>query len=219
MPEEKINFEKITQIYREERRKKGLAPLPKNFFEELGGYVEELRKRCEDEDKKNYHSPKAIMLRDELKKALKKREEIWLLRMRKVVTSASSKLMGASIETKGYTKEEQNIYKNIVNILEESTNEIYEFGKRGEEREEEKKEEEKREATPLKKKETKETKEPKEKPRDEVIVHILEDLPPLAGADENYHLKKNDIITLPKHLAKVLCDKKKAKRIDAKAQF
>jgi len=56
--------------------------------------------------------------------------------------------------------------------------------------------------------------EPSKELKDDVVVHILEDLPPMAGKDENYLLKKNDVVTLPKEIASVLVKKKKAKRIE-----
>jgi DNA replication initiation complex subunit (GINS family) len=49
---------------------------------------------------------------------------------------------------------------------------------------------------------------------DELAVQILEDLPPLAGKNVNYLLKKDDVVTLPKEIASVLCKKNKAKQIE-----
>jgi DNA replication initiation complex subunit (GINS family) len=247
MPEERITFERITQIYREEKRKKSLVPLPEDFFIGLKRYIDELQTKCEEEDKHSPHSPKSIMLRDELKKSLKKRDEIWKIRMRKLVTFASSKLMGASIDTKPFTKEESEIFENVVRILEEGTHQVHGTAGRndstglsskafteGEKRMEGPRKtdmksskgnmietaienalkplsghQESRGAVPK-------VEEERIAPDDKAIVHILEDLPPLAGADGDYHLKKDDIITLPKHLAKVLCDKNKAKIVETK---
>jgi DNA replication factor GINS len=45
---------------------------------------------------------------------------------------------------------------------------------------------------------------------DQVILRILEDLPPIAGADRNYKLKKEDLVTLPPAIAKALVARKKA---------
>lgn len=42
------------------------------------------------------------------------------------------------------------------------------------------------------------------------VIKVLEDLPSFAGPDRNYKLFKNDIISLPRNLAKVLIDRKKA---------
>lgn len=263
MPGERVTFESITQVYREERSKKGLVPLPKDFYENMRAYISELQKRCDEEDAKAPHSPKSIILHDELKKALKKRDEIWKIRMRKLVTFASSKLMGASIDKKPMTVEEQRIFEDIMNILKGGTDEVYglveakamedivshmeEEPREEPERtpqepaaeiEEERRIEEptpekpkakeqsslkidgawtaKKEAkTELKAAQTVEKKDEVERPKsDELAVQILEDLPPLAGKNVNYHLRKDDVVTLPKEIASVLCKKNKAKMIE-----
>jgi DNA replication initiation complex subunit (GINS family) len=47
--------------------------------------------------------------------------------------------------------------------------------------------------------------------KDHVLVHVLEDLPPFAGIDTTYRLKKEDVITLPATIAKILVDRGKAR--------
>jgi DNA replication initiation complex subunit (GINS family) len=264
MPGERITFESITRVYREEKSKKGLVPLPKDFYQNMRTYISELQKRCDEEDAQAPHSPKSIILHDELKKALKKRDEIWKIRMRKLVTFASSKLMGASIDKKPMTGEEQRIFEDIMSILKGGTDEVYglveaevmedivshmaeepqEEPERApqkppevEAREDIKIEESIPERTKAKEQSSlkidggwtakeggktevavaqiEEKKEDIERPRsDKLAVQILEDLPPLAGKNVNYHLKKDDVVTLPKEIASVLCKKNKARKIE-----
>ncbi len=47
--------------------------------------------------------------------------------------------------------------------------------------------------------------------KDHVLVHVLEDLPPFAGIDTTYRLKKEDVVTLPKTIAQILVDRGKAR--------
>jgi len=47
--------------------------------------------------------------------------------------------------------------------------------------------------------------------KDHVLVHVLEDIPPFAGIDTTYRLKKEDVVTLPKTIAKILVDRGKAR--------
>ena len=49
--------------------------------------------------------------------------------------------------------------------------------------------------------------------RDVVVVHVLEDIPPFAGLDVSYHLRKEDVVTLPRGIAKVLIDRGKARLV------
>jgi DNA replication initiation complex subunit (GINS family) len=279
MPGERVTFESITQVYREEKSKKGLVALPKDFYQNMRTYISELQKRCDEEDAQASHSPKSIILHDELKKALKKRDEIWKIRMRKLVTFASSKLMGASIDKKPMTGEELRIFEEIMGILKGGTDEVFglieereEEGTTAESVEREDKVEtateqdieseselerttpkvsavqpekdvveEKQVAVKVDVKESgerkisrgwfadgrgkdkdkthdtkeKEMKKPIERARsEELAVQILEDLPPLAGKNVNYLLKKDDVVTLPKEIASVLCKKNKARRIE-----
>ncbi|NLI73287.1 MAG: hypothetical protein GX369_00730 [Euryarchaeota archaeon] len=45
---------------------------------------------------------------------------------------------------------------------------------------------------------------------DIIILRITEDLPPFAGPDRNYHLRKEDVVCLPSAIAKALIARKKA---------
>src|SRR2546422_514263 len=47
--------------------------------------------------------------------------------------------------------------------------------------------------------------------KDYVLVHVLEDLPPFAGIDTTYRLKKEDVVTLPKTIAEILVGRGKAR--------
>jgi hypothetical protein len=53
----------------------------------------------------------------------------------------------------------------------------------------------------------------KTKSENYAIVRIIEDIPPFAGLEGEYNLKKEDVISLPKNIAKILCDKDKAIKI------
>ena len=250
MPEGRMNFESITQIYREEKRKKGLEPLPLNFFEMLRDYIRELQRSCDEEDRRAPHSPKSIMLRDELKKALKKRDEIWGIRTRKLVTLASSKHVGASVDTKPFTKVELRIFETIVRTLESGTQEVYGIAPCPPDIvEEARPSEEPRVVAPISKAaepspgskgpepsistipKTRESAQKQREPagavqakesvpkcEDEVVVQILEDLPPVAGKDMNYLLKKGDVVSLPPDVAGVLCKSKKAEKVEMRTR-
>lgn len=46
-----------------------------------------------------------------------------------------------------------------------------------------------------------------------VVVTVLADVPPFAGIDHTYTLKKGDVVSLPAPIAEVLCRSRKARRI------
>ena len=47
--------------------------------------------------------------------------------------------------------------------------------------------------------------------KDLVVVHVLDDLPAFAGIDAKYTLRKEDVVTLPRAIAKVLIDRGKVR--------
>lgn len=49
---------------------------------------------------------------------------------------------------------------------------------------------------------------------DRVLVRILADIPEIAGSDRNFRLKKEDIVTLPLPIAKILIQQNAAKQIN-----
>jgi len=48
-----------------------------------------------------------------------------------------------------------------------------------------------------------------------VLLHILEDVPPFAGPDGTLRLRKEDLVTLPAQMAKVLVERGKARIVNA----
>ena len=47
-----------------------------------------------------------------------------------------------------------------------------------------------------------------------VLLHILEDVPPFAGPDGTLRLRKEDLVTLPVPMAKVLVERGKARIVN-----
>ena len=54
-----------------------------------------------------------------------------------------------------------------------------------------------------------------EPPPKGVIVHVLEDVPPFAGPDGTYRLKKEDVVMVHPSIAKVLAERGKARVVNA----
>jgi len=50
-------------------------------------------------------------------------------------------------------------------------------------------------------------------PSSNVVIRILEDIPPFAGVEGNYDLKKEDVTSLPRQVAEVLVKQGKAQEI------
>jgi DNA replication initiation complex subunit (GINS family) len=218
--EEDVNFERVTKVYREESGKKTLVNLEADFYDKLASYVARLDEGANAESQRDPNSPKALLLQDELRKVRKRRDQIFTYRERKLALLASSRASGADVEVPHLSKQEQSLFEGMVALLKQSRAEAFGASPLA--------------SQPLSPPEptapSKPAANPKEPERmrvikpeetrrtpvapslkDHVLVHVLEDIPPFAGIDTTYRLKKEDVVTLPKTIAKILVDRGKAR--------
>ena len=218
MAEEEVTFERVTKIYREESSKKTLARLEPDFYARLGTHIRNLEAKAAEEVVKAPNSSKAMFLQDELRKLVKKREQIVQYRQRKIAILAASKANGGEADTSGLAAPEAELFQSLLGLLSVARESA--FG-----------------ATPAPpapalvpppKPATptpapatpafQRLAEPPRKiappaPKDLVIVHVLEDVPAFAGIDAKYTLKKEDVVTLPRAIAKILVDRGKVRLV------
>ena len=222
MPEE-MSFGKITQLYREERKNKRLSEISPIFYSQLAEYLSRLHDELSSE--KNKTSTKTKMLKDEIEKALKKAEHIYEYRERKIALSALSKASGGMPDEELMVKSERALHDDLVTLIkkyrdsfkkelmgkkaEDEEVETMQEGKIKDKEKDQKVESEKKAIEAVKIKEG-EAEKGKTKSENYAVVRIIEDIPPFAGLDGEYNLKKEDVISLPKNIAKILCDKDKA---------
>lgn len=210
MAEEGVSFERITRIYREETSKSTLTKLEADFYDKLNEYFEDLKSRANKEISKDAHSSKAVLLQDEVRKINQKRDQIFRARERKIVLMASSKVGGTEVDTKVLTRNEKALFALLVQNLRGARSEIF-----GEE-----KASKKAEPEPEKKVERKMPEPPKKELITEdqeegtAVIKVLEDIPPFAGIDVTYELKKEEIVTLPMKVATILSESGKAKVLE-----
>ncbi len=210
MAGEEITLERILQVYREESQKKALSRLEPDFWERVQAYVEALEGDLKKESSRDPNSAKAALLRDELKKVLKRREQIYQYRERKMALMVTSAASGASVDTSPLTRLEERSFKALLEVLEGGRSRA--FGMAVEEEREAKEEAPKE----TKKEVKRERKKPAKAVKEKTLVRILEDVPPFLGLDMTYKLRKEDVVTLPDEVAKVLISKGKAERIRPK---
>jgi DNA replication initiation complex subunit (GINS family) len=221
--EEEVNFERVTKVYREEGGKKTLVSLEEDFYDKLAAYVKRLEETANKEAQANPNSPKALMLQDELRKVVKRRDQIFTYRERKLALLASSKASGAEIEVLTLPRQDRILFDQMVALLKKTRSDAFggsPFGSEPGPAEEAPAEPstqapapERKPSSGMKVVSSEETKKPKVAPslKDHVVVHVLEDLPPFAGLDTTYHLRKEDVVTLPKTIAEILVSRGKAR--------
>ena len=218
--EEEVNFERVTKVYREESGKKTLVALEVDFYDKLAAYIARLDESANKEAQKNPNSAKALMLQDELRKVRKRRDQIFTYRERKLALLASSRSSGAEVEVPNLPAQERGLFESMVALLAKSRADA--FGGSTVVTEVEtptppssapKSESAKKEPERMKVVRAEDTKRVPVPPslKDHVLVHVLEDLPPFAGIDTTYRLKKEDVVTLPRTIAQILVDRGKAR--------
>jgi DNA replication initiation complex subunit (GINS family) len=211
MAEEGVNFERITRIYREETSKSTLTKLEADFYEKMNSYFEDLKSSANKEISKDAHSPKAVMLQDEVRKVNQKRDQIYRARERKIVLMASSKVGGTEVDTKVLTKNEKTLFGILVEDLKGARQQIFVGEKPPTKKaapKPEKKVEKKEPAPPMKEVKTEDAEE------GTAVIKVLEDIPPFAGIDVTYELKKEEVVTLPMKVARILSESGKAKVLE-----
>ena len=217
--EEEVNFERVTKVYREESGKKTLVALDADFYDKLAAYIARLDDQANKESKRDPNSPKALLLQDELRKVRKRRDQIFTYRERKLALLASSRASGADVDVPNLPSQDRVLFDSMVTLLKKSRADAFGGSPVGTEAEAPGPE-----ATPAKPPPPKvaermrvvraeDTKRAAVAPslKDHVLVHVLEDIPPFAGIDTTYRLKKEDVVTLPKTIAQILVDRGKAR--------
>ncbi len=216
--EEELNFERVTKVYREETGRKTLTALEVDFYDKLAAYVQRLEVSAQEETQKDPNSPKALIVQDELRKVRKKRDQIFTYRERKLALLASSRSSGGDVELPTMPTQERALFDELVILLKRTREAAFAGSPHGS----------KPGPSPpmpghpgtrpstehvVK---AEEAKRPRAPPslKDHVVVHVLEDIPPFAGIDTTYRLKKEDVITLPKTIAQILMERGKARIVE-----
>ena len=232
MADETVDFERVTKVYREESSKKTLSRLEPDFYGKLAVYLKGLERKATEAVAKSPNSPQAMLLQDELRKVLKKRDQIFQYRERKIALLASLRASGGEADISGLATPEAELFDRLVGLLKQAREVAFGAAMApapGPAT-----------ATPSPRPPApaaaspaappspapapvfQRLAEPPKKiappaPKDLVVVHVLEDIPSFAGIDAKYTLKKEDVVTLPRAIAKVLIDRGKVRIVQTPA--
>ena len=220
MADEEVTFERVTKVYREESSKKALTRLEHDFYSKLAAYLKGLEARAAEEVAKGPNSPKAMLLQDELRKVLKKRDQVFQYRERKIALLASSKASGGEADVSGLATPEAELFDRLVALLKQTREAAFGAAPAPAHAPPAPTAPPAASAAPPKAPEPapafQRLAEPPKKlappaPKDLVVVHVLEDVPPFAGIDAKYTLRKEDVVTLPRAIAQILVDRGKVR--------
>jgi len=220
--DEEMDFNDITEVYNKESKSKKLTKIHPDFFEQVDRYRARIKEELGDVKDHDPMSVKLTILRDANKKVPKFIKKIRELRERKVALLAVLKANGGSPNIEEMTPGEVTLYRTMAALIVESRTgkarappePVQEVSKPAPE-------------TPGPKEPGSTEEEPGhsiesydgtelegEAAADErLVVKVLDDVPAFMGEEKVYRLKKNDVVSLPMAIARVLCERGVAKSI------
>ena len=203
MTEEEINYRTLRKIQQIEKNSPVLSNIKSDFYSSLVDYLNELNKRLQKEG----NSQKKMLLQDEIENIKKLSLSIYELREKKILLAAVSKARGGNPDTNNLIASERKLFDSILENMLTSRNNIFE-NKRVE------KEDVGQENTNPNK-EMKEKKESNEVEYRNPVVKVDKDVSEFIGTDEKkYFIRKNDLISLPPDMSKMLVERGVAEKID-----
>jgi len=207
-----MTYEELMSVHRQESKQTSLVKVSSDFYKRTASYLDALNQRISE--KRSDSMDISGMLHNQLKTAKEKSTEIYESRMRKIALMAMTAAFGSEARLDNATPEENEAFVTLKTFFIEHCRKTMsaECEAGNAEKETVIAEPKKVPATPAT--ETPAPSAEKEPEKSEIIiVRILEDLPAFAGTDKNYHLAKEDIISLPRNIADILLKHNKAVEI------
>ena len=222
---DEINYEKISQINKLERKSSKLTILDPEFYDVL---IKHLKKLQEEYNKKYLEAPtstEALLLNNEICKLDNIIKEIYTRRERKIILSALD--TNSKPNFRQMLEHEQKLYEVITNILDEYRNDVLNDKAKPTCVEPPTSEE----ATPIEPdsepdtvtesqaqtptEEIKPESATNDQSEDDALILVLEEIEPFVGTDlVTYNLHKEDLVTVPKSIAEILTKNNKVKLIE-----
>jgi DNA replication factor GINS len=207
---EVFTYGDITKAYRNEERSTDVSEIRRDFYPALRAYLEALKRESEEEVRSSPYSVKASSLTNEIKKGMQKSQMVFQLRMKKIALMAVREALGGKADTSKLTEEEMELFHSIVRSVSEckatalegevpapkKVETVCSLVEEGSRKVEE-------QLSPLQSQEIPAPTPPapltkrEEAAQTLILVRILEDLPPFAGGDRTYRLRKDDIANMP----------------------
>ena len=201
MENEEINYKTLRKIQQIEKNSPSLTELYPGFYNSLSEYIEKLENRLIEESS----NQKKVILEDEIQNIKKIAISIYEQREKKILLAAVSKARGGNPNLKNVEEVENNLYENILGLMLQSRKKILE------EKSIKKKENKKDKTTDLALTNNDEEIQKNINP----VISIKKDIPEFVGTDEKkYILRKNDIVSLPENMSKLLIKRGVVKEIE-----
>jgi DNA replication factor GINS len=122
-----MNLDELQSVQGKERKNSSLQHLRDSFYEDVGEYVGELKNRRDMAAERSddpFASPEVKRLTDEIETATDVVEKVYERRMGKLVKQASLAAAGMDAETEGMTKQEKQLFADLVDTIEANKSDV-----------------------------------------------------------------------------------------------
>jgi DNA replication initiation complex subunit (GINS family) len=207
-----MTYEELMSVHRQESKQNSLVKISSDFYDRTAGYLDALGQRLNES--RSSGSDVSGMLHNQLNTAREKSAEVYETRMRKIALMSMVAAFGGEAKMENAVPEELEAFETLKSFFtEHSRKTMATRPENGEPAKGVNPSAAKEEARPAPKKAEEKPKQQGEAPapnQEIILVRILEDLPTFAGTDKNYHLSKEDLISLPRNIADILVKHNKA---------
>ena len=239
-PLEQLTFRDVTEAYRREKRSNDITEIRRDFYRAVKGFLDALWKDNQEEMCDDPFSLKALSISDTMKKVRSKTTQIFEMRAEKILLMALRASSGAVVYLERLTSEEKVLYSDALEVLERERRKMLPAGEKSsrsipsvqapevdvppetltvevttpvEPAPEETVDEVPEPPQPVDLPEVKKAEigvTDEDSLDDQVLVRVLEDIPPFAGPERDYVLNREDVATLPSVIARALVSRGKA---------
>ena len=197
MADNELSYKILRHIQQSEQQSPTLTRIHHDFYKTLHDYIQELKDIVSNEQ----DTKKQTLYEDEQKNTAKIGQHIYELREKKIVQAALSKVRGAQPNLENLLDAEKNLYQILVETITDQRKQIQEPDPKPQETKTESNETEQPPSS----------KPPTVSAKTNPIVRITDDIPRFVGTDmQTYHLRKNDVLSLPLEMTETLQKRKVA---------
>jgi DNA replication initiation complex subunit (GINS family) len=214
-------YTKLLELRRAEGSAHGLSKLPVDFYPQTRAYLAELKSTFETELRENPSGRKGELARQTHQRAVQTARDIVEARMMKILTAALQASLGGSRDLPNALPEERTLHESLLGFLRQHRSEVAPY----------------LESTspvpaPAKRAPTTSARgapadsAPSRPPSagpaagtDPQIVRVLQDTPKVALGSETLELRRDDVLSLPPEVARLLLDGRVVERVEVHERF
>ncbi len=214
MDDKELTYEDVLDVLEREKGSEQPCALPDDFYRRLREYIQRLEERSEEIGVAPSDKRERRMQRQH-EKVKQIANHFFKERQKKIILAAYHRSLGQRVNTDNLIDREQQLLNEVSSLLKDLKNLVFlgEYKRKTKDEEKKKVEEVREEKDVEEEPSEKPSLEKKVEPHEELLVHIIDDVPPFVDVNTSYDLKKEDVVTLHEEIANVLIERGKARKV------